>query len=96
MGELVNYAKLKPCPFCGEIQISVSMDCSEALTDSWVVQCLGCMAMIRGFVVLGDTRDSTIAAWNRRAEAECTYCKMRKDVEKIIREDITGSMQSLE
>ena len=73
MGELVNYAVLKPCPFCGEPQIGASVNRfmkKKIYGDTWlIILCSGCGANIKGHPELGDTRESTIAAWNRREGA---------------------------
>lgn len=51
---------LKPCPFCGNDEISVD---SNAMDDSWFwIQCLECKASIGH----KRTERGAVKAWNRR------------------------------
>lgn len=49
--------KLKPCPFCGESLLKITM----AMGEAWV-HCSGCKAASG----TGRTRPEAAAAWNRR------------------------------
>lgn len=58
--------QLKPCPFCdGDASVSQNRD-RHPNDGEWDVECLSCCAEIRKEA----TRETAIAAWNRRARSE--------------------------
>ena len=57
-------AKLKPCPFCGSVDVKVH---NPYFTDNYyMVQCYGCNCN----TALYKTVNQAVEAWNRRAENE--------------------------
>lgn len=60
MGENI----LKPCPFCGGVDVKVHIPYST--DDCYMVQCYGCNCNTAIYM----TVNQAIEAWNRRAENE--------------------------
>jgi Lar family restriction alleviation protein len=56
-------SELRECPFCGSCEIQID-EMESFIGDEhnyWRVLCIECIASING-----DTRQESIAAWNRR------------------------------
>lgn len=62
LGEALEPASLKPCPFCGNTE--PILDCLTD-EDDYFVRCPSCEVQ----QIASDTRDSAVSQWNRRAHA---------------------------
>ena len=65
--------ELKPCPFCGEVDIVTGYDFLRANEDgvySWHVFCRGCRINFGEF----GTEDEAVSSWNTRVT--CDDCQM--------------------
>lgn len=65
---------IKPCPFCGSLNVDVFYAFGEPSTDKnfMDVECINCGAQGG----LGEGEEKAIAAWNRRAGNEAVYSEI--------------------
>lgn len=61
-------AELKPCPFCGSINVHIQGD-----GYATHIECFDCLAIFTQGEITCD--DELIEAWNRRADHESAYLK---------------------
>ena len=59
-----NRTTLKPCPFCGSIDVHVF---KSSTLGSWAIECYGCMAVL---LPQAEGRNQAAAEWNKRGVAE--------------------------
>lgn len=62
--------KLKPCPFCGSLEITIKDNYDPVIEEEdWIIECGGCgTAFIASNDGMPCSRSELIARWNRRYE----------------------------
>ena len=76
---------IKPCPFCGSLNVDVFSAFGEPSTDKnfMDVECIDCGAQGG----LGEGEEKAVAAWNKRAGNEAVYSELLALVKGLAESD---------